>query len=67
MSYYIIFIICFVYCVINNLMSVVTYGHEPSTILLFNSSLVFPISDFILLHISHIFPHNMHFNVYFFS
>jgi hypothetical protein len=31
MSYYIMFIVYFVYCVINNWMSVAMHGHELST------------------------------------
>jgi hypothetical protein len=30
MSYYIICIICFVYCVVYNWMPIATHGHEPS-------------------------------------
>jgi hypothetical protein len=30
MSYYIIFIVYFVYCVLDNLMPVATHGYEPS-------------------------------------
>jgi hypothetical protein len=33
MSYYIIAIVYFVYCVLDNLMPVATHGHEPSGLL----------------------------------